>query len=227
MKFDKKNIDTHPLKPIAYRSTSTLTNNCRTTMQNLSKLTDDRLVQAYAGGDNKAFDELLARHQGRLFSYIMQIVKNKDLADDIFQETFVKAIMTIRQGRYTDNGKFSSWLMRVAHNLIIDYYRQGKTQNTLSTDEDNVDLLNRKDLCDGTVEDFIINDDIADDVRRLMHSLPESQREVIEMRFYRNMSFKEIADATNVSINTALGRMRYAIMNMRRMAREHNIVLSI
>ncbi len=196
-------------------------------MQNLSKLTDDRLVQAYAGGDNKAFDELLARHQGRLFSYIMQIVKNKDLADDIFQETFVKAIMTIRQGRYTDNGKFSSWLMRVAHNLIIDYYRQGKTQNTLSTDEDNVDLLNRKDLCDGTVEDFIINDDIADDVRRLMHSLPESQREVIEMRFYRNMSFKEIADATNVSINTALGRMRYAIMNMRRMAREHNIVLSI
>lgn len=196
-------------------------------MQNLSKLADECLVQAYACGDNKAFDELLARHQSRLFSYIIQIVKSKDVADDIFQETFVKAIMTIRQGRYTESGKFSSWLIRIAHNLIIDYYRQGKAQNTLSTDDENVDLLNRKDLCDGTVEDFIVNDNIADDVRRLMHSLPQSQREVIEMRFYRNMSFKEIADATNVSINTALGRMRYAIMNMRRMAREHNIALTI
>lgn len=196
-------------------------------MQQLCKLTDDRLVQAYAQGNNKAFDTLLQRHQSRLFSYIMQIVKNKDLADDIFQETFVKAIMTIRQGRYADNGKFSSWLMRIAHNLIIDFYRQGKTQGTLSTDDDNVDLLNRKDLCDGTIEDFIINDDIAEDVRKLMHSLPDNQREVLDMRFYRNMSFKEIADATNVSINTALGRMRYAILNMRRIAREHNIALSI
>lgn len=196
-------------------------------MQQLSKLTDDRLVQAYAQGDNKAFDVLLARHQTRLYSYIMQIVKNKDLADDIFQETFVKTIMTIRQGKYTDNGKFASWLLRIAHNLVIDHFRQGKSQNIISTDDENVDLLNRKDLCDGTIEDFIINDNIANDVRRLMHTLPESQREVLEMRFYRNMSFKEIADATNVSINTALGRMRYAIMNMRRIAREHNIALSI
>lgn len=196
-------------------------------MQILSKQTDEQLVNAYAGGNDKAFDTLLQRHQSRLFSYIMQIVKSKDLADDIFQETFVKAIMTMRQGRYTDNGKFSSWLTRIAHNLIIDYFRQGKNQNTVSTDDENVDLLNRKDLSDGTIEDFIINDNINDDIRRLMKSLPDSQREVLEMRFYKNMSFKEIADATAVSINTALGRMRYAILNMRRIAKEKNIVLSL
>ncbi|MCH5245795.1 MAG: sigma-70 family RNA polymerase sigma factor [Muribaculaceae bacterium] len=196
-------------------------------MQILSKQTDDELVQAYSQGDNKAFDTLLQRHQSRLFSYIMQIVKNRDFADDIFQETFVKAIMTIRQGKYTETGKFSSWLTRIAHNLIIDFYRQGKAQNTVSTDDDTVDLLNRKDLCDSTIEDFIISDDISDDVRRLVKSLPDSQREVLEMRFYRNMSFKEIADLTNVSINTALGRMRYAILNMRRIAKEKNIVLSV
>ncbi|MCH5346348.1 MAG: sigma-70 family RNA polymerase sigma factor [Muribaculaceae bacterium] len=196
-------------------------------MQILSKQTDEQLVNAYAGGNDKAFDTLLQRHQSRLFSYIMQIVKSKDLADDIFQETFVKAIMTMRQGRYTDNGKFSSWLTRIAHNLIIDYFRQGKNQNTVSTDDENVDLLNRKDLSDGTIEDFIINDNINDDIRRLMKSLPDTQREVLEMRFYKNMSFKEIADATAVSINTALGRMRYAILNMRRIAKENNIVLSL
>lgn len=196
-------------------------------MQILSKQTDEQLVQAYSQGDNKAFDTLLQRHQSRLFLYIMQIVKSKDLADDIFQETFVKAIMTIRQGRYTESGKFSSWLTRIAHNLIIDFYRQGKAQNTVSTDEDSVDLLNRKDLCDGTIEDFIINDNINNDIRRLVEALPESQRQVLEMRFYQDMSFKEIADATNVSINTALGRMRYAILNMRRIAKENNIVLSI
>ena len=195
-------------------------------MQTLTKLTDDKLVAAYADGNNEAFDVLLKRHQSRVFSYILHIVKNKDLADDIFQETFVKAIMTIKQGRYSENGKFSAWISRIAHNLIIDYYRQEKSENTVSADDDENDLLNRRDLCDENIEDLLVTDQIHKDVKRIVKALPDSQREVLVMRYYRNMSFKEIADATNVSINTALGRMRYAILNMRRIAEENNIVLT-
>lgn len=196
-------------------------------MQALLKLTDDQLVADYAKGNNEAFDVLLKRHQSRVYSYILHIVKNKDLAEDIFQETFVKAIMTIKQGRYTETGKFSAWISRIAHNLIIDYYRQEKSENTVSTDADDTDLLNRRDLCENNIEDYMVADQIHRDVRRIIKALPESQREVLLMRYYRNMSFKEIADATNVSINTALGRMRYAILNMRRIAEEHNIVLTL
>lgn len=195
-------------------------------MQLLKKLTDDQLVAQYAKGSNEAFDALLSRHQSRVLSYILHIVKNRDLAEDIFQETFVKAIMTIKQGRYTENGKFSAWITRIAHNLIIDYYRQEKSENTISTDEDDVNLLNRKDLSEDNIEDVMVIEQIHQDVKRIVQALPESQREVLVMRYYRNMSFKEIADATNVSINTALGRMRYAILNMRRIAEENNIVLT-
>lgn len=195
-------------------------------MQVLKTLTDDQLVAHYAKGNNSAFDELLIRHQSRVFSYILHIVKNRDLAEDIFQETFVKAIMTIKQGRYSENGKFVAWITRIAHNLVIDYYRQEKSENTVSTDEDETNLLNRKDLCESNIEDEMVVEQIHNDVKRIIDALPESQREVLVMRYYRNMSFKEIADSTNVSINTALGRMRYAIMNMRRIAEEHNIVLT-
>ena len=195
-------------------------------MQTLKKYTDDQLVAQYAKGSNEAFDVLLSRHQSRVFSYIFHIVKNRDLAEDIFQETFVKAIMTIKQGLYTENGKFSAWITRIAHNLIIDYYRQEKSENTVSTDEDETNLLNRKDLSEDNNEDEMVINQIHNDVRRIVDALPESQREVLVMRYYRNMSFKEIADATNVSINTALGRMRYAILNMRRIAEENNIVLT-
>ncbi|MBO5271719.1 MAG: sigma-70 family RNA polymerase sigma factor [Muribaculaceae bacterium] len=195
-------------------------------MQVLKTLTDDQLVAQYAKGNNSAFDELLTRHQSRVFSYILHIVKNRDLAEDIFQETFVKAIMTIKQGRYSENGKFVAWITRIAHNLVIDYYRQEKAENTVSTDEDETNLLNRKDLCESNIEDEMVVEQIHNDVKRIIDALPESQREVLVMRYYRNMSFKEIADSTNVSINTALGRMRYAIMNMRRIAEEHNIVLT-
>lgn len=197
-------------------------------MQNLTKLTDEQLVAAYAKGENKAFDTLLKRHQQRVFSYIFYIVKDKDLADDIFQETFVKAITTIRQGRYTESGKFSAWITRIAHNLIIDHYRQEKSENQVSADagEGSADLLNRKELSEGTIEDMLVDKQITDDVRRLIKALPKNQRQVLVMRFYRNMSFKEIAEATGVSINTALGRMRYAIINMRRLARENNIALT-
>jgi len=159
--------------------------------------------------------------------YIYHSVKNDELADDIFQDTFVKAIMTIRQGRYVENGHFPAWITRIAHNLIIDYYRQVRAENLQSTDDTDVNILNRKELADGTIEDNLVTDQIHSDVRRLIRALPESQREVLVMRYYKNMSFKEIADTTGVSINTALGRMRYAILNMRRLAEENNIVLTL
>lgn len=195
-------------------------------MQKLTRLADEKLVAAYASGNNEAFDTLLRRHENRVFNYIFNIVKNKDVADDIFQETFVKAISTIKQGRYTYSGKFSAWITRIAHNLIIDFFRQAKSENTISTDQEDADVLNRRDLSEENVEDLMVTSQIHTDVKRIMESLPESQREVLDMRFYRNMSFKEIAEATGVSINTALGRMRYAILNMRRIASDKNIVLT-
>ncbi len=195
-------------------------------MRNLTRLTDEKLVTAFFNGDNTAFDTLLRRHQQRVFTYILNIVKNKDIADDIFQETFVKAITAIKQGRYTESGKFSAWLMRIAHNIIIDYFRQEKSENTMSADQEETDVLNRRDLSEENIEDLLVTSQIHTDVRRIMESLPEAQREVLDMRFYRNMSFKEIAEATGVSINTALGRMRYAVLNMRRIAQEKNIVLT-
>ncbi|MGN0210288.1 MAG: RNA polymerase sigma factor [Muribaculaceae bacterium] len=195
-------------------------------MQQLATMTDDKLVESYAKGNNEAFDTLLARYQDRLFSYIMQLIGNRTLADDVFQETFVKAIVTIRQGNYTASGKFGAWLLRIARNLIIDHFRQEKAEGIVSTDDGEVDILNRKELSDCTIEDDIIDLQIRDDVRALVKQLPEQQRQVLVMRFYKGLSFKEIADLTNVSINTALGRMRYAILNLRRMASEQNIILT-
>lgn len=195
-------------------------------MQKTNQLTDEQLVAAYAAGNNEAFDTLLGRHSDRVYTYIQRIVKDGALADDIFQETFVKAITTIKQGRYAESGKFSAWITRIAHNLIIDNFRQEKSENTFSADSDDVDIYNRRDLADGNIEDTLIQEQIHTDVRRIMDSLPEPQREVIDMRFFRDMSFKEIAEATGVSINTALGRMRYAVLNMRRIAEKNNIVLT-
>lgn len=190
------------------------------------KLTDDQLVAAYADGNNEAFDVLLNRHQSYIFSYIQRLIRDVDMANDIFQETFVKAIMNIKQGRYTGDGKFQAWLSRIAHNLIIDFFRQQKNVPTVSTDNDDVNVLNRRDLSDGTIEDFIIDCQIMDDVQNLVSTLPEDQRKVVEMRYYENMSFKEIAERSGVSINTALGRMRYAILNMRRRAKQADMVLA-
>ena len=196
-------------------------------MQKLNQLTDEQLVAAYAGGSNESFDALLSRHSDRVYTYIQRIVKDSALADDIFQETFVKAITTIRQGRYAESGKFSAWITRIAHNLIIDNFRQEKSENTFSADNEDADIYNRRDLADGNIEDAMVKEQIHSDVRRIMNSLPDSQREVIDMRFFRDMSFKEIAEATGVSINTALGRMRYAVLNMRRIADKNNIVLTV
>lgn len=196
-------------------------------MVNMTVLTDEKLVSLYARGKNEAFDVLLNRHKSRIFSYIYHTVKDNDLANDIFQDTFVKAISTIKQGRYTENGKFPAWITRIAHNLIIDFYRQEKSENLQSCDNEELNILNRKDLSEATIEDSIITSQIHGDVKRLVMALPESQREVLIMRYYQDMSFKEIADTTNVSINTALGRMRYAILNMRRIAEENNIILTL
>ncbi|MBD5267426.1 MAG: sigma-70 family RNA polymerase sigma factor [Bacteroides sp.] len=195
-------------------------------MHKMKTLTDEQLVRMYIDGNNAAFDTLLQRHQSRLYSYILKIVKNEEIANDVFQETFIKIITTLKQGKYTENGKFGAWLTRIAHNLIIDFYRQEKSENNVSTDDETTNLLNRRDLCEENVEDIIINDQIRADVRKIIDALPEPQREVVMMRYYSDMSFKEIADTTGVSINTALGRMRYALMNMRRIAEENNIVLS-
>lgn len=195
-------------------------------MVHTQSITDDKLVASYAKGNNEAFDILLKRHQDKVFNYIFKIVKNEDIANDIFQDTFVKAIITIKQGRYTENGKFPAWISRIAHNLIIDYYRQEKSENMQSCDVEDVDILNKKELSEETIEDVIITDQIHSDVKHLVKILPDLQREVLLMRYYKNMSFKEIAEATGVSINTALGRMRYAILNMRRIAEEKDIVLT-
>ena len=190
-------------------------------------ITDDVLVAHYVEGNNKAFDELLARYQGKLFNYIYFIVRNQEVAEDIFQETFVKAITTIQQGRYTASGKFGAWLTRIAHNMIIDGYRQERNENTISNDETEVDLFNDADLCDDNIETQMVNEQTLRDVRRLLDALPDNQREVVYMRFYQDLSFKEIAEITGVSINTALGRMRYALMGMRRIAEEKHIVLEV
>lgn len=195
-------------------------------MKNLRQMTDEALVRLYAEGNNDAFDVLLCRHKSSLYSYIYFLVRNREAAEDIFQETFMKAIVTIRQGRYTENGKFKAWIMRIAHNLVIDGYRQERNERTVSNEENGVDLFNNSKLCEDNIEDLLVQKQILKDVKRLIDFLPESQREVLKMRYYDNLSFKEIADITGVSINTALGRMRYAILNMRKIADENHMILT-
>lgn len=196
-------------------------------MKQLHVDTDDMLVARYSEGDNKAFDELMARYQSKIYNYILFTVRNQEVAEDLFQEAFMKAIVTIQQGRYTADGRFGAWITRIAHNLVIDAFRTERSENTISNDECEVDLLNDADLCDDNVEMQMVNDQTLADVRRLVDALPTNQREVVYMRFYQDLSFKEIAEITGVSINTALGRIRYALLNMRRMAEEKDIVLQL
>lgn len=193
-------------------------------MDNLKLFADETLVKLYAEGNNEAFDVILSRYEKRLYSYILYFVRNNDVADDLFQETFVKAIVTIKHGRYTETGKFSAWLTRIAHNLIVDQFRDEKNENTVSNDEVTTDLFNNTSLAEACVETRLISDETLTDVKGLISELPDAQREVLYMRFYRDMSFKEIAQVTGVSINTALGRMRYALLNMRRMAGERHLL---
>lgn len=196
-------------------------------MDKLCKLSDEQLVKKYANGDSDAFDTLLARYQQKIYSYILFLVHDDEVADDLFQETFMKAIVTIRQGRYVESGRFSAWLTRIAHNLVIDKYRQDRNSNVISNDASDADLFNDASLSDITVEMKMITEQSLTDVGRLLKELPDNQKEVLYMRFYQDLSFKEIADATGVSINTALGRMRYGLINLRKMVSERGIVLEV
>lgn len=196
-------------------------------MDKLCKLSDEQVVKNYANGDSDAFDTLLARYQQKIYSYILFLVHDDEVADDLFQETFMKAIVTIRQGRYVESGRFSAWLTRIAHNLVIDKYRQDRNSNVISNDASDADLFNDASLSDITVEMKMITEQSLTDVGRLLKELPDNQKEVLYMRFYQDLSFKEIADATGVSINTALGRMRYGLINLRKMVSERGIVLEV
>lgn len=197
-------------------------------MENISRLTDEELAISYVQGNNRAFDELLSRNQSKLFSYILFVVRDEDKANDLFQETFVKVITKLHQGRYVDSGKFGAWIMRIAHNVIMDWYREQRSRNLIEpTDENDLSNLSGNDVLDSNVENRYVNDQIMVDVKNMMNMLPPTQREVVFMRFYQDLSFKEIAEMTGVSINTSLGRMRYSILNLRRMTKEHNIVLQL
>ena len=189
-------------------------------MDIFSPMSDEELVVSYSKGNDSAFDTLLNRHKQSVYNYILYTVKDNGLAEDIFQDTFIKAIITIKQGKYIESGKFKAWVMRIAHNLIIDYFRQKKNESIISKDEYEVDLFNNPSLCEDTVEAQMVKTQVHDDVKKLICFLPDSQREVLEMRYYKDLSFKEIAEITGVSINTALGRMRYAILNIRKIDRK-------
>jgi RNA polymerase sigma-70 factor (ECF subfamily) len=196
-------------------------------MKNLNQFTDEELVKLYEKGNNGAFEILLLRYKSKVYSYIYLIVRNKELTEDIFQDTFIKAIATIQQGRYIESGKFLGWINRIAHNLIIDHFRREKNENTYSANDFEYDIINNTKLSEKSFEETLSNEQVLNDVVRLIDFLPESQRSVVRMRFFENLSFKEIAEKTDVSINTALGRMRYALLNMRRIAIENDVYLEI
>lgn len=202
-------------------------------MEKYTKHTDDELVALYQDGDYKAFDELLARSQDRVYQYLYFMLNNEDAANDAFQDTFVRAIMALREGRYKQNGQFLPWLLRVARNLVIDRFRGQRTRRTTPLEiedaqgESTIDVLNTAAYSEPDVEMATVLSESADDVKMMVNRLPEEQREVVIMRYYQELSFKEIADLTDVSINTALGRMRYALINLRRMASHRNLYLAV
>ena len=196
-------------------------------MRKLHELTDEELVSLYTKGNNNAFDTLLKRYESKVFSYFLYSVKNQELAEDLFQEFFIKMIVRLKNGQYTESGKFSSWMMRIVHNHLIDYYRTSVADKVLSNDTTEKDLYSKADIAmNENREQEMIDRQTLEEVRSLIALLPESQREVLLMRVYEELSFKEIAQKTNCSINTALGRMRYAILNLRHMAYERGISMA-
>ena len=197
-------------------------------MSTLKTMSDEELALAYIDGNNRAFDELLTRNQEKIFTYIMYVVKDEDLANDLFQETFLKVITKLQNHQYADSGKFLWWLTRIAHNVIIDYYRAQRSDKVVDAPRENdLNNLRSDNVMDGNRVNELSNAQVLKDVKRLMDALPEAQRDVVYMRFYQELSFKEIAKLTNVSINTSLGRMRYALINLRRLTRQYNIALNL
>ena len=197
-------------------------------MSTLKTMSDEQLALAYIDGNNRAFDELLSRNQEKIFTYIMYVVKDEDLANDLFQETFLKVITKLQNGQYSDTGKFSWWLTRIAHNVVIDHFRAQKSSKIVEAPKDN-DLSNlRSDAVQNlSRESELNNEQVMEDIKRLVEALPESQRDVVNMRFFQELSFKEIAEQTNVSINTSLGRMRYALINLRKLTRQYGVSLTV
>ena len=190
-------------------------------------VSDKELIGRYLQGDHISLEKLITRHQNRVYAYILMITKNKELADDLFQDTFIKVINTIRSGSYNEEGKFLQWVMRIAHNLTIDHFRKANRIPVIDNSKnENFDIFENLNMMDKSIEDRIITDQIHKDVRKIIEFLPEEQREVLYMRYYAEMSFKDIAEVTDVSINTALGRMRYALINLRKLISEKNIVLT-
>ncbi len=193
---------------------------------NVQVLSDQVLLNSYISGDKSAISQLIERHSRRVKEYIRMMVKDSDVADDIFQETFIKAVRVIDEGRYADNGKFLSWILRIAHNQVIDYFRARKQQKQVTESDAGYNVLGTLRFAEPTIEDEMVATQISSDVRRLVDQLPEEQREVVMMRYYSGLSFKDIAEQTDVSINTALGRMRYALINLRKLIKENNLILS-
>ena len=194
---------------------------------NTQVLSDQLLLSRYLSGDRNAISILIERHSTRVRDYIRMMVKDNDVADDILQETLIKAVRVIDEGRYTDTGKFLSWVLRIAHNRVLDYFRAQKSSRTVSESDAGYNMLGTLRFAENTVEDKMVAEQIEADVRRLIDFLPEEQREVVMMRYFAGMSFQEIAEQTDVSINTALGRMRYALINLRKMAKDYNLTLAL
>ncbi|MBO7073438.1 MAG: sigma-70 family RNA polymerase sigma factor [Bacteroidales bacterium] len=190
-------------------------------------LNDKELMLRYRDGDVASFQILVDRYQNKIFSYVLMLVKDKQLADDIFQDTFLKIIRTIKAGVYKEEGKFIQFAMRIAHNLIIDHFRKAKRLPMVDPTKEDYDMLDNARFMDPSIEEQLVTEQTYDDVRKMIEFLPDEQREVLVMRMYDDMSFKEIAEATNVSINTALGRMRYALINLRKMAKEKHVELTV
>ncbi len=187
------------------------------------KIKDQELVKSFVAGNQSSMEQLVKRHKDRVYTYIVMIVKDKMLAEDIFQETFIKVIKSLRRGKYSEKGVFVSWVIRIAHNLIIDHFRKTKHLQTISNGESEMDIFNVEKFSDKNIEDIIIQKQIENDVKKLIDELPEDQKEVVLLRHYGNLSFKEISDQTGVSINTALGRMRYALINLRKLMEDKKL----
>ena len=192
----------------------------------IHNLSDYELIKRFVNGSQPSIEELITRYKSKVYTYILLMVKNQQLAEDLFQETFIKVIQSLKMHKYKDNGKFVSWVIRIAHNLVIDHFRKEKQINTCNNEDYEADLFNSRKFSAKNIEQLIVHDQIIKDVRKLIDELPDDQREVVMLRHYGQLSFKEIAEQTDVSINTALGRMRYALINMRKMIEEKKLCLT-
>ncbi|MEN8786302.1 MAG: sigma-70 family RNA polymerase sigma factor [Flavobacteriales bacterium] len=196
------------------------------------KSSDQELIRSYLEGKDLAFEILLSRYKDRIFSYLISLVKNKKIAEDIFQDAFFKIINTLQKGKYNEEGKFLPWAMRIAHNLAIDHFRKIKkmptvSQNPSKNEDDDFDIFSILNMHEASIEDEMIEDQIHKDVRKVIDFLPKEQREIIYLRHFKEMSFKDIAEAKDISINTALGRMRYALINLRKIIETNNVNLTV